>query len=1734
MKKFLLPLLLLTGLLAQSQAYNNEWINYSRTYYKFKVGATGLYRISQSTLTSIGIGSTAAEQFQLWRNGRQVPLFTSVQTGPLGGADYIEFWGEMNDGKPDSVLYKNPDHQLSNKWSLETDTAAFFLTVNPSGGNARLVPTANTLPTAIPVEPFFIHTEGAYYRDKINAGYAAVVGEYVHSSAYDQGEGWTSVDMQPANPATGFAGTLLRFDRSGLNAYTGAGAPSPILKINATGNALNPRRLDVKANGNQVSDQTMDYFDYIKLQVPLALSVIASGSVTVDIKNICTTTVNDRMVVAQTELVYPRLFNFGGASKFEFILPANATGNYLEISGFNHNSVSPVLYDLTNGQRYVCDISNPALVKVVLQPSATQRKLLLVSQHSSVSVAVTTFQQRNFVNYSLASNQGNYLIISHPALMAGAGGSNPVDDYKNYRSSAVGGSHNAKVYQIDELVDQFSFGIKKNPLSVRNFVRWARNTYTTVPIKNVLLIGKGLTYTQYRTFESSPEVERLGLVPTFGWPASDNLLTVEPGLNETPKVPIGRISAITPAEVTIYLNKVKQYEQAQALPSPLIRDKAWLKNVAHVIGASDGSLGTILTNSMARFTQIISDTLYGGNVSTFSKLSAAPVEQASSARLQNLFEEGIGLMTYFGHSSASSLEFNLDNPDQYNNAGKYPVTIVMGCNAGNFYNYNTLRFTTKETLSEKFVLADQRGSIAFIASTHFGIVHYLDIFNTRTYNALSVSHYGKTLGELLIESIAQMYNLTTQNDYYARFHCEQTTIHGDPALKLNGSTPKPDYVIEDQLAKVTPSFVSVAESAFKIDSKFMNIGKAENKKIVVEVKRTYPNLSTVVIRRDTIPGIRYIDSLSYSFDILPSRDKGLNKISICIDADNAVDELYESNNCIVKDVFVYEDEARPVYPYTYAIVKRQDQKLIASTANPFMSARQFTMEMDTTEFFNSPSKIVRTINSSGGIIEFTPGVTLVDSMVYYWRVAPVPANGQPVWNKSSFVYLSPTGPNSSDLGFNQSHFFQQTKSTYDRVKLDSASRLLKFANVSNNLFIRQGTWITSGARNEAELSVAINGIPAIRLCCWYSSLVINVFDPISFKPWRNQTLIPSSGSGVSSYPGVGLYESTANTCRDDEERYFTFEYRYTDTASRRKIMKFLNETIPNGHYIVVRNFSLNSIYGFPEAFVNTWKADTALYGSGISLYHTLKNNGFPEIDSFYRTRPFAFVYKKNDASFAPKSVVGAGMFDNPTLSVDCNTIDTIGYVTSPSFGPARQWKQLKWRGIGDPTGDVATVDVIGVRADGSEAALFRDITTAQQTFDVSSINAATYPYMKLRMRTADSIHYTPYQLRYWRLTFTPVPEGGVNPDISFQFRDSVDVGEPASFKVAFKNISEVNFDSLRVKMVLIDGNNFSHTLINEKRKPLMVGDTVQVFHRLETANYPGVNQVYFEFNPNNDQPEQYHFNNYAFRSLRVRGDTLNPLLDVTFDGVHILNTDIVSAKPDIIIKLKDEARWMILDDTSLLTLKVRYPNGSLRRFYFSNDSVRFTPAGQAPNADNTASINFKPYFTEDGEYEMIVTGKDKNSNVSGSANDIQYRVVFNVINKPMISNMLNYPNPFTTSTAFVFTITGTEVPQNIKIEIMTVTGKIVREITKNELGPLQIGRNITDFKWDGTDQFGQKLANGIYLYRVVTNLNGKSLDKYNGTSSRLDVDGRPVVVTPGVNNTDKYFNKGYGKMYLMR
>lgn len=1693
MKRILLIWLTCLSLAAGAQTYNNEWIDYSKTYYKFKVGATGLYRIPQPLLASLNLNNTNADHFQLWRNGRQIPLYTSVQNSLLGASDYIEFWGEMNDGKPDKALYREPDYQLNDKWSLQTDTAAFFLTVNPGGGNLRLITANNDVAgNTLPAEPFFMHTEGSYKKVAINAGRAEiVVTTAVYSSSYDYGEGWAG-----SNISTGGSETT---SFTNLNVYTGAGAASPEVRINLSGNAMNQRNFRVSLNGDSIYGQSLDYYEYGKTGKAVPVSMIASNTANIQVTNRGVIP-DDRMVIATVELWYPRKFNFGGASNFPFVLPANTAGNYLEITGFNFSGTAPVLYDLTNGRRYVVDISNPALLKVVLQPSSADRQLVLVSEAAGAPKTVTSLEQRNFINYEAAQNQGDFLIITNSLLTGASGGGDPVEDYRQYRSFAEGGAYNAKVYLIDQLVDQYAYGIKMSPLSIRNFLRAARDKNSIKP-KFALLIGKGVVYNTYRSNEANVDMPKLQLVPTFGNPASDNLLSAQ-GNSSIPLTPIGRLSVISKDEITAYLTKLKSYEVDLKVSSPLSADVAWKKNVVHVAGANDDATSNLLTNALEGHQQIIEDTFFGANVSMFAKRTADAVQQLDATRLSSLMREGISLLTYFGHSSATALEFNLDDPYSYENAGKFPVFIVMGCNAGNFYLFNLARLSTKETISERYVLADGRGAVAFMASTHLGVIHYLDIYNSRTYRAMANTKYGQSLGQIMDEAIATMIGNSTQEDFYARFQCEQFTLHGDPAVKMY-SFDKPDYAIEDPMVVSTPSFVSLAETDFKIKARFMNLGKAVKKNFIVEMKRTYPNQTTEVIRRDTIPAPYYMDSLTYTIPINAIRDKGLNKITVTVDAGGQIDETFETNNSITKDIYIYEDELRPAYPYNFSIVNIATQKLTTSTANSFAEMRSYVMQMDTTELFNSPAKIIRNVNSAGGIIEFDPGITYQDSTVYYWRVSPSIPSVDPVWNTASFTYIQ-----GSEVGFSQSHLYQQFKNEYTGLKLDSFTRKLSFDSTKHDVFIRSGVFPTSVAEAQG-FSVTIDGNDRIRSACSISNIIVNVINPVTLETWYNGPVGAAGQYGSEAICGAG--------------REWNFQYNLLSQPSRQRMVDLLN-LIPDGYYVIVRNTS--GTVANTNTYAVDWQNDAAVMGAGNTIYDKLKGQGFATIDSFNRPRAFVFIYRKNSNGFMPKYTFSQGIYDPVTMAVDIATLDTVGFVKSPAFGPAKQWHELKWKGssLENVPGDLPTVDILGVTSAGTESVVMSGITPATPTVDISSIPTDQYRTLKLRMRNIDSINLTPYQLRYWMLTYDPVPEGAIAPNLYFNMQDTVDVGEPLNLGIAFKNISAANFDSVKVKLTVTDKNNVENIIPVPRQRKLQTSspnDTLHLNVSINTTSLTGNNVLFVNFNPDNDQEEQTLFNNYAFRSFYVRPDSLNPLMDVTFDGVHILNQDIVASKPAILIKLKDESKWLSLNDTSLFTVQVKYPDETLRKFYFSNntDTMQWIPAGQAPNTDNSASINFKPYFQQDGDYELIITGKDRSQNTAGA---IQYRVAFQVINKPMISNMLNYPNPFTTSTAFVFTLTGSEVPQNIRIQILTITGKTVREITKDELGPIHIGRNITEFKWDGTDQYGQKLANGVYLYRVITNLNGKSLDKY-ASKERGNSD-----------NTDKFFNNGYGKMYLMR
>jgi hypothetical protein len=816
-----------------------------------------------------------------------------------------------------------------------------------------------------------------------------------------------------------------------------------------------------------------------------------------------------------------------------------------------------------------------------------------------------------------------------------------------------------------------------------------------------------------------------------------------------------------------------------------------------------------------------------------------------------------------------------------------------------------------------------------------------------------------------------------------------------------------------------------------------------------------------------------------------------------LDSASLLNETTRSNNSITKSFSIAEDEVRPVYPLNFAIVNTANIKLTATTNQFLQVPKSFIVEVDTTENFNSPIKVSQTQSSIGGVIEFSPVIPLKDSVVFYWRVAKVSDTGViNRWSNSSFVYI-PT----SSSGWSQSHYFQYLKDNYEELNFDQLKEL-KFNNKTNSLRV------TSQIHPYGFNTVA-NGLEVL-----FNSSCFNAINSLEFliiNQRKGTPIINTLGSNNTQFNSIKPYQCNI-------PQLYQFWFYYNRSEYRKYAMDFIDK-VPNGSILVLNNWC-SATYNYNPEFIQKWKQDTVLFGAGNSIYHKLKNIGFTKIDSFSKNVPFSFIALKDVNGFwqVLDQKIGNSVTDVLTSEINYESLKNNGNVNYTLIGPAKSWSSIHWSGYSlEPnSADEINYKVFGVSNNFSETLLYSS-SSKQKDTSLAYINANVYPYLKIYQENSDKINNSPWQTKYLQVKYEPVPEGALTPASQVPLKDTLDVGEPIKFNIAFKNISPVAFDSVKLFMTLTDPLNNTKVVFDGKRKPIkMVGDTILVDYTLDTKNLVGDNSVYINFNPDNAQPEQYMFNNYLNKNIYVRPDTYAPNLDVTFDGLHILNKDIVSPKPTILVKLKDDSKFLALNDTSLFSVKLRYPNGALKAIKFDNDTLLFTPAMlSVGSTENTASVTFKPYLKEDGEYELIVSGKDRSNNASGA---FEYRVMFDVYNKSMITNLLNYPNPFTSSTAFVFTLTGSELPSGFRIQILTVTGKIVKEIVKEELGPIRIGNNITEYKWDGTDMFGQPLANGVYLYRVITDIRGKKIDK---------------LKTSGF-NTDKYFQSGYGKMYLMR
>jgi hypothetical protein len=455
----------------------------------------------------------------------------------------------------------------------------------------------------------------------------------------------------------------------------------------------------------------------------------------------------------------------------------------------------------------------------------------------------------------------------------------------------------------------------------------------------------------------------------------------------------------------------------------------------------------------------------------------------------------------------------------------------------------------------------------------------------------------------------------------------------------------------------------------------------------------------------------------------------------------------------------------------------------------------------------------------------------------------------------------------------------------------------------------------------------------------------------------------------------------------------------------------------------------------------------------------------------------------------------------------------IGWMLSPRIPRPVAWEDAFFAYTPRSSSDTLTLSILGIRPTGETDTLYRNVPQ-QGTYDLRPYNTSTYTDLRLEGLFRDTAGYIAPQLRYWYVLFRPFPDIAVDPALRWVLRrDTVEEGESVEIELGLRNLlSATTPDSISVLYVVQKASGDWDTLGWQTYPPLAGLDTAILRFRFSTVGLGGPNRLRILANPQPRFGERTFLNNRWEAPFYVNTDKINPIVDVLFDRVRIQNGDIVAPNPTILIEVKDENRFLALDDTSTVTVRLRQAEDrSLgERIAYSSGKLAFTPA-RLP--DNRAQVEFRPGTLENGEYILSVEAFDKKRNRSGGQ---PYEVRFRIINESTISYVVNYPNPFSTSTRFYYELTGAALPEVFQIHIYTISGRLVKVIDLKALGEVRIGRHLTTYAWDGTDEYGDRLANGVYLYRVILRMPGDQA-----------IEKREVGLSD-------YFKGGWGKMVLLR
>ncbi|ANQ50080.1 hypothetical protein MY04_2711 [Flammeovirga sp. MY04] len=1732
----------------------------STVFYKMEVRERGIYRVSSDILQAAGypVSSVNPDDIRIYRRGVEIAIHVVKSGNQL---NYVEFYGDRNDGGSDADFFLDPNDHINPYEPIYSRTAVYFISAGdvPSEttppkriATSTYTNAGATIPTnhyytetyrgvpvnGSPVQVPFGSLRTSYCRGHSADNFSFSDNRNKFNSNFDSPRSWTTynnnnvtgimsfqlptvdladsfndatIEMRIINYATRSANINITTDNGdgnittkqnniGVNRYEATGVLSYTLTDSEFGSSNFTRiELQDSREGSNNTDRNQLGMAYINLTYPQKHDQINS-----------------------TE---DRVFHLFTTQDYKLSVDENTNGRFYDIT----DNYTPILLRTT---------TSSGKTEATLQANSGAKKEIIFSAGTSVPTNISE-AEFEFTNNNLSSN---YLMITHSDLNSAA------STYANYRRSPEGGSNSVSLVDIDKLYNTFSWG-EQSPLAIRNCIKLLHQNN----LEFILLLGKGLdlNYDPYETSNISGE-RAVHYIPAYGFPGSDvaytmNLEDENDVVQTYPQIPIGRMSAINNQQLLDYLNKVIEHES-------LNFDVLWRKKALHLSGGATQSQQIDFKEIVNRYASIFVDTLEGGTVETISRETDGSIEFIDVSDIVN---EGIGLMTFFGHSSSESADIDIgeasDPTKGYENQGKYPFIVMSGCGGGNY-------LTHSKSWGEDWIETPNKGGIGFMAKSGIGSANELEDYGDQFY----INSFQKSIGDHIGVHINKVQKALLE-EYSNRLrlsHIEQFDMQGDPYVKI--APAQVDFAVSSEEISIIPESNTLNESDdfYKLRIKVNNFGRTSDKEnIYIQVNRRYANgqLSNNVFVSEAIQAPK--NNTEVLITVTNSaEDKilgfGNNEIIVTvgdsIGADGSVlitqNEISEINNTATLSAQFYANKVNFIYPQKLSVSHENNVNLYAYDYSLDKQQRgvRFQASLDSGFTMVFAEEIVE----DRQLFKWNlPVASLADSAVVYVRIRPS-ANSNEIWDIMSFTKIS----NSSGHGWMQSSIYQMEQNNISGVTLTGNEKDLTWTYPTDDVIVN--VQAGGGTYNSGEFyQVSVNGQTylvegeCVRSGEGGDKLLFLVFDQNSgeFKgaQERNWGTL-QCGSGT---PAVAvMFNSTdfrgGNICCGDPYTRNGPHALFIDPT-----YKF--ESIEPGDYV------LTIMAGSFDFQTNNIPADGTPQKDAYDLHLTAFTEiglDLTEMQSSLTQPGLAFIGWSRFQMASTTSQTFYATATNQLLNESFTIRRNISTATvlTPPIGPSSLFSRY-WLNVETDANDIISTTVFGLTRDANNQIISTDSiynyagVSPSNGFDLSRIAAIkNYEEISLKLEMTDaSATPTSAQLRNWRVAYEPSPEGVLLLTDNLTKKE-IQQGEILTYNYEFHNVSTSPFkDSIMVEIEFSPLNNQFSTFRDTIGIQQLPGNSSQpISLEIDTWNrdnpskrFSGETEISTHVNPDRSTHEIIYSNNNANERVNVLKDSLNPLIEILFDGARIISGDIVSPSSKVNISLQDENNHINLNDnffryngtdtTTLLQAFIQ-KQGEDQTYTINLNTIGFDNVGSSNHIMTDFNINdvVDPTLLDtdgtlsSGRYTIEVFGSDPTGNGSGydrtDEQGYKLRVDFEIVKEAAITNFYPYPNPFSDAVRFVFQITGTSVPEDLKIQIMTVTGRVVKEIFKDELGPIRIGTNISDYAWDGRDEFGDQLANGVYLYRVIIP------QKDNGDFKHLE------------RNGDNLFKHQIGKLYLLK